>query len=54
MEKREQLKSMEEYAEELRRLVSLESAETFQKLWCEGKRIEAIHILRKHKILEEK
>lgn len=51
MEKREQLKSMEEYAAKLLLVASPEKAEEFKRLWVGGERVRAIQILRYYKIL---
>lgn len=50
MEKRHEVKSIEEYIKELAEIASASEVETCKKLWQEGKRIQAIQLLHKYNI----
>ena len=51
MEKRPEVKTMQEYSEELSLVAPLQTVQEFKKLLEEDKRIHAIQILRKYKVI---
>ena len=50
MEKRLEVKSIEEYIKELAEIAPASEVETCKKFWKEGKRIKAIQLLHKYNI----